>query len=128
MARFLIIAGCFLGGLSVAFGAFGAHMLRSRLDAGALDVFQTGVQYQGYHALALLLVGTWQYLRPNTRLKWAGTLFTTGILIFSGSLYALSLTGVKWFGAITPIGGICFLSGWVILTWEAARLPANPRS
>lgn len=93
-----------------------------------MEVFQTGVQYQGYHALALIIVGVWLLIQENKpRLNWVGVLFISGILIFSGSLFALSLSGVKWLGAITPIGGLCFLSGWAILTWEAVRLPANPR-
>jgi len=128
MARFFIIAGCFLAGLSVALGAFGAHTLRSSIDARAMEVFHTGVQYQGFHALALMVVGVLLILRGSApRLNWVGVLFLAGILIFSGSLFALSLSGVKWLGAITPIGGLSFLSGWAILTWEAARLPANPR-
>lgn len=120
--------GSVLALLSVALGAFAAHTLKQRITGYELEVFQTGVQYQGYHALALILIsGVW-YFRPDLkRMKAACVLFAAGIVIFSGSLYALSLTGVKWLGAITPVGGVCFLAGWVMVTVVAASLPASPR-
>lgn len=98
--------------LAVALGAFGAHALRGRLDADMLAVFETGVRYQAYHALALLaLAGLAAQLDPRAA-SGAAFCFAGGILIFSGSLYALALTGVRKLGAITPIGGILFLAGW----------------
>jgi len=108
--------GAVVGFLGVALGAFGAHGLKARLDAlGTSATFQTAVQYHMYHALALLAVGA---LAGPTR--WgagsvAGWSFLLGVVVFSGSLYTLSLTGVRWLGAITPIGGVLFLAGWVTL-------------
>src|SRR5688572_10910575 len=114
MGRTFMVLGSILAFLSVALGAVGAHMLKIRLEPNDLGIFQTGVQYQGFHALALILTGSLLHFRPElSRLRLAGYLFTTGILVFSGSLYALSTTGVRWLGAITPIGGVCFLSGCI---------------
>ncbi len=106
--------------LAVAAGAFGAHALRARLPADLLAVFETAARYQMYHALALLAVawaaGRW----PHTALiGWAGWLFVGGTVLFSGSLYALSLSGVRWLGAITPLGGVAFLAGWGCLALAA---------
>src|SRR5688500_11666168 len=116
MGRKFMVLGSLFAFLSVAFGAFGAHMLKTKLEPKDLDIFQTGVQYQGYHAIALILAGSLFYLRPElAKLKLACYLFAIGILIFSGSLYGLSMSGVKWLGAITPLGGVCFLSGWITL-------------
>jgi uncharacterized membrane protein YgdD (TMEM256/DUF423 family) len=114
-----------LGSLSalvaVAAGAFGAHGLKARLPPDLLATFETAVRYQMYHALALLAVG-WAATRwPGSSSAWAGWLFLAGTLLFSGSLYALSLTGMRWLGAITPLGGIAFLGGWAALTWAALR-------
>lgn len=105
--------GATLAFLAVALGAFGAHALRERLTPEMLAIFQTGVQYQAMHALALLAVGLGAPDLP--RLRRAAWLFVVGVVIFSGSLYALALTGTRVFGAITPIGGVCFLAGWGIL-------------
>ena len=109
----------------VALGAFGAHALKSRLDTEMLAAFETGVRYQMYHALALFAVA-WGYSRWQG--KWfpaAGWLFVAGILLFSGSLYLLALTGESWSGMITPIGGLSFLAGWLCLACGARyRLPA----
>jgi uncharacterized membrane protein YgdD (TMEM256/DUF423 family) len=102
---------------SVALGAFGAHALKSRLSSEALAVFETGARYQMFHALALLLVAA----LPNLRASFAGWLFLAGTILFCGSLYALALTGVRGFGAITPVGGLCFLVGWVLLALAFAR-------
>lgn len=129
MGRSFLILGALFALLSVALGAFGAHILRDRIDARSMEIFQTGAHYQGYHALALLILGVALVARPElSKLRTAGWLFVAGTVIFSGSLYALSTTGVKWLGAITPIGGVCFLSGWLILLVVAASLPASPRS
>jgi uncharacterized membrane protein YgdD (TMEM256/DUF423 family) len=103
---------------AVAAGAFGAHALRARLSADMLQVFQTGVTYQMYHALALLAVGILLSRFSVDGSVWltsAGWLFIAGTLLFSGSLYALSLSGVSWLGAITPLGGVAFLLGWLAL-------------
>jgi uncharacterized membrane protein YgdD (TMEM256/DUF423 family) len=107
--------------LAVALGAFGAHGLKSRLSPDLLAVFEVGVRYQMYHALALLVLGLSEGRLPAGTLRLGGFLFTAGILVFSGSLYALSLSGVRWLGAITPIGGLLFLSGWVLLIIAAFR-------
>ena len=119
---FLLIAAIF-GFLGVAFGAFGAHGLRSRLSPEMLAVFEIGVRYQMYHVLALLAVAAAiGHFGPLRLLMIAGWSFIAGILIFSGSLYALALTGTGMFGAITPIGGLAFLIGWACLAFLAASL------
>lgn len=113
---FLTIASA-LGLFGVAIGAFGAHALKDLLlKNGRLDTFDTGVKYQFYHALALLGVGILlKVFGEDKYLVWAGWLFVSGVVIFSGSLYVLSLTNTKWLGAITPIGGVFFIAGWVCL-------------
>jgi uncharacterized membrane protein YgdD (TMEM256/DUF423 family) len=103
--------------VAVAAGAFGAHALREALPADLLDIFETAARYQMYHALALLMVGWIAGRRPSAAATLAGWLFVVGIILFSGSLYALSLTGVRWLGAITPLGGLAFLGGWLALAW-----------
>ena len=109
--------------LAVAAGAFGAHGLRNRLDAYSLSVYEKAVFYHFIHAIGILLVAL--LARTNTISltvqSRVATLFFAGILIFSGSLYALALSGVRILGAITPLGGISFIAGWLILTWEAVR-------
>lgn len=103
--------------IAVMLGAFGAHALKSRLSSDMMDIFQTGVQYHFYHALGLLAVGVIAYHLPDSAwLKWSGWLMLAGIVIFSGSLYILSISGIKWLGAITPIGGTAFIVAWVLLT------------
>jgi uncharacterized membrane protein YgdD (TMEM256/DUF423 family) len=119
--RLFFALGAVLAGLSVAFGAFGAHGLRNSLSLEDLDIFETGARYQMYHALALLAVA-WAYARWEAPLiQVAGWLFVAGLVIFSGSLYALVLTGQRWLGAVTPIGGLALLAGWVLLAWAAFR-------
>ena len=119
MERTFVTLGAVLAGLAVAAGAFGAHGLRSRLSPDMLAVFETGARYQMYHALGLLAVA-WAVTRwPGAAA--AGWLFVAGIVVFSGSLYVLSLTGTRWLGAITPVGGLCFLAGWAVLAWAASR-------
>jgi len=116
---FLAIGSGF-GLLSVAFGAFGAHALRERLTPSELAVFQTGVQYQMFHALGLVGVGLWLQGHPAVPyVAGAGWLFSIGILLFSGSLYTLTLTKIKKFGAITPLGGVAFIVGWFLLLLSA---------
>ena len=119
MDRLFAMLGALSGLISVAAGAFGAHALRARLDPGALAVFETGARYQMYHALGLLAVA-WAASRwPGPWAGRAGWLFLAGTVLFSGSLYALALTGVRWLGAITPLGGVAFLLGWLCLALAA---------
>ena len=118
---FLLLAG-FFGFTGVAFGAFAAHGLKSRLAADYLVVFQTGVHYQLIHALALFGVALLALHAPSRLLVAAGRLFVLGILLFSGSLYLLSLTGVGKLGIITPIGGTAFLAGWACMMAAAWQL------
>jgi len=123
-SRHFIFLGAINGFLAVAFGAFAAHALKNLLSAGLLEVFQTGVEYQAMHALALLAVGLLGRDGRSRALKLAGWAFATGILLFSGSLYILALTDIRWLGAITPFGGTAFLLGWGALAWHAARRTA----
>lgn len=114
-------AGALAAGVGVALGAFGAHGLKERVPADLLAVFETGVRYHMYHALALLAVG-WAASRwPGGWTQAAGWLFLFGIVVFSGSLYVMTLTGARWLGAVTPIGGVCFLLGWAALVTAAVR-------
>ena len=107
--------------IAVAAGAFGAHALRARLSPDLLATFETGARYQMYHALALL-AAAWATARwPGSLIQWAGWLFVIGTVLFSGSLYALALSGVRWLGAVTPFGGVAFLGGWVCLVLAAMR-------
>ena len=123
MAKLFITIGSLSGMLAVCFGAFGAHALRERLDDYLMGVFETAVQYHFYHALALLAVGVIALNQPQTAmLKSAGWLFLTGTVIFSGSLYILALTGTKWLGAITPLGGLAFIAGWACLAAAGWKL------
>jgi uncharacterized membrane protein YgdD (TMEM256/DUF423 family) len=118
---FLLLASIF-GGLAVGLGAFGAHALGDRLGPSLLNTYEIAVRYQFYHALALVAVivvlGRWP---TASAAVVAGWLFVAGILIFSGSLYLLVFTGVRWLGAITPIGGVAFIAGWACLAWVALR-------
>ena len=111
--------GAIAGAIGVLLGAFGAHGLKSRVDPDLLAVFETGVRYHMYHALALLAVG-WAATRwPGAWVSASGWLFLIGIVVFSGSLYMMTLTGARWLGAITPLGGLAFISGWVALAVAA---------
>ena len=115
MDRTFVLAGAVAGLIAVAFGAFGAHGLRGRLSPEMLAVFETGVRYHMYHALALLLTAALMPRFPGRAMAAAGWLFISGIVLFSGSLYLLAVTGVTVLGAITPIGGVAFLAGWASL-------------
>lgn len=126
MAKWFVIIGAISGFFSVALGAFGAHGLNEKLSEHFMAIYQTGVQYQMYHSLSLLLIGILTIQWPNrAELHWSGYLMIVGIILFSGSLYALSLTGITWLGAITPLGGIAFLLGWFLLGIAAYRSSAN---
>lgn len=114
------MVGAVLGMLGVAAGAFGAHALRERLSDRSLDIFETAARYQMYHALAVLAAG-WALERWGAPAGAAGWSFVIGIVVFSGSLYLLALTGIRWLGAITPIGGVAFIVGWALLAWTAWR-------
>lgn len=116
-----ITLGSSLAFLAVMLGAFGAHGLKNTLSAELLTVYQTAVDYQMWHALGLLIIGLIQLQKPSTLLNTAGWFMFTGILIFSGSLYALSLTGIKLLGAITPIGGTSFLIAWLLLAYTSIK-------
>lgn len=107
--------------LSVILGAFAAHGLKSRLSETLLNTFQTGVQYQMYHSLALILVALLYRQMPHSILLYSAGFMFAGIVLFSGSLYLLALTEIKWFGPITPLGGICFIIGWALLTIAALK-------
>ena len=121
MDRFFFVAGTIAAFIAVALGAFGAHSLRTKLSPEMLNIFEVGVRYQMYHALGLIAVA-WAITRwPEANLNAAGWAFIVGIVIFSGSLYILSITDTRWLGAITPIGGLAFLIGWAILVWSVAR-------
>jgi len=106
------------GFLSVALGAFGAHALKEKLTPDLLTVFETGVRYQFYHTFALLVVGWAIQKYPEPNFSIAGWCFVAGIFLFSGSLYALALSGMRWLGAVTPFGGLLFLAGWLWLAWQ----------
>ena len=123
-ARLLLQLAALLGGLGVAIGAFGAHALHDTLaKAGRLDTFETAVRYQFYHALALVAIGVLWAVRPELRtLGTTGWLWTGGILLFSGSLYALCFTGITKLGAVAPLGGLLLLAGWVSLALAVRKL------
>ncbi len=117
-----LVVGALSGLVSVAAGAFGAHALKQRLPPDLLAIFETGARYQMYHALALVLVGVLASRselpgRLAAPLQLAGGGFLVGTLLFSGSLYVLALSGQRWLGAITPLGGLAFLAGWLALAW-----------
>ncbi|MCT7959636.1 DUF423 domain-containing protein [Laspinema sp. D1] len=124
MAQLFMVTASILAGLSVAAGAFASHALKPQLSERSMEIFETGAKYQMYHALALLFVG---WVVSQTEIRWriwlrvAGFAFIAGVLLFSGSLYTLSLSGIKALGAITPIGGAAFLLGWgclAVATWK----------
>ncbi|QLE56131.1 DUF423 domain-containing protein [Nostoc sp. TCL26-01] len=121
MTQIFLSVAAVLGGLSVACGAFASHALREKVSERSLEIFEVGARYQMYHALALLLVAILisRIESPPTTLIASGWLFIIGIIIFSGSLYALSLTGIKILGAITPLGGVAFLLAWGALAVSA---------
>ena len=126
-ARLALLCGAVAMFAAVAAGAFGAHALAGRLAPGMAAVWQTAVQYQAWHALALVGVGLLQLQWPARRsVGVAGTLFAAGIVLFSGSLYVLALTGARGIGMVTPFGGVAFLAGWAVLAWSVARRGSGP--
>lgn len=121
-ARHFLALGGVAAFLAVALGAFGAHALKSRLAPEMLAVWHTGVEYHLFHALGLLACGLVAAQLPDSAfLKWSGWLMLAGILLFSGSLYALALSGERWLGALTPVGGIAFLAAWALLIAAVVR-------
>jgi len=112
-----LAAGAALAALGVALGAFGAHGLKTTLSAESLGWWQTGVQYQMWHALALVALG----LAGRTEMRLPARLLGAGALVFSGSLYLMALTGARWLGPVTPAGGLLMIAGWALLAWRAAR-------
>jgi len=116
-----IIIGSALAALAVAIGAFGAHGLKSRISADDLIIFETGVRYQMYHSLALILLGLIGVNFQSNLVQIPAILFLIGIIIFSGTLYLIPLTGLRWFGAITPIGGTALILGWIVLIFNLIR-------
>lgn len=121
MDRLWLLLGAAYGFIAVALGAFGAHALKQKLSADMLAVWRTAVEYQFYHALALLLLGVLTRQMPAVSFNVAGTCFAAGVLLFSGSLYVLALSDVRALGAITPLGGLLFLTGWIFLGWTIAK-------
>jgi uncharacterized membrane protein YgdD (TMEM256/DUF423 family) len=126
MSRTILITASILLALAVAIGAFGAHGLKAHLSTDMLHTYKTGVEYHFYHALGLLLIGVLSISFPSNLLKWSAILLTVGIILFSGSLYIMAISGIKWLGAITPLGGLSFIVGWVLLfvaVWR--RMPIH---
>ncbi len=121
MDRFFFVAGSISAFVGVAAGAFGAHALREKLTPELFNAFEVGVRYQIYHALAMLAVAWAAAHWPSSNVAVAGWLFIAGTILFSGSLYALSLTGLRLFGLVTPVGGVLFLGGWLYGGWVVLR-------
>jgi uncharacterized membrane protein YgdD (TMEM256/DUF423 family) len=115
MSKTILMTASILLAMAVAIGAFGAHGLKSHLSEAMLQTYKTGVEYHFYHALGLLLIGVLTISFPSELLKWSAIFLMVGIVLFSGSLYVLAVTGIKWFGAITPLGGLSFIAGWGLL-------------
>ena len=123
MDRTFLWIGALAAFIGVAFGAFGAHGLRGRLSPESLNVFETGVRYQMYHAFAIFVVAIALTRFGGWSVRAAGWLFTLGIIVFSGSLYALALSGQRWLGAVTPLGGAAFIAGWIVLAYALWARP-----
>ena len=122
MQKTFLVLGSLMGALSVMIGAFGAHALKKLLlENGRTDVFETAVKYQFYHAFALLITGLLLFKVQHKFFDYAGFSFLTGTLIFSGSLYILCVTNIKWLGAITPIGGVFMIAGWLFLAYALIK-------
>ncbi len=115
MSKTILMTASILLALGVVIGAFGAHGLKAHLSNEMIQTYKTGVEYHFYHALGLLLIGILSVSNPSSLLNWSALFLTVGIILFSGSLYVLAITGIKWLGAVTPLGGLGFITGWVIL-------------
>jgi len=121
-AKTFLVAAALAGFLGVALGAFGAHALRDSLTPEQLSRFETAVRYQFYHAFALLGVSLLSRAWPELNFAPAGWCFVAGVAVFSGTLYLIDLTGIRAFGAVTPVGGLLLLAGWAMLAWEARKM------
>ena len=121
MDRTFAVVGVVSAALAVACGAFGAHALRDRVTPDLANVFEVGARYHMYHALGLIAVAWMASRWPGAATNAAGWLFVAGTILFSGSLYAMTLTGQRWLGAITPLGGLAFIGGWLALAWRLLR-------
>jgi len=121
-AKFFLVTAAILGFVSVALGAFGAHALKDRFAPEQLARFETAVRYQFYHVFALLGVSLLSKAWPELNFAPAGWAFLSGVIIFSGTLYLIDLTGIRMFGAVTPVGGALLLAGWALLAWEAGKI------
>ncbi|MBT1065329.1 DUF423 domain-containing protein [Bowmanella sp. Y26] len=119
--KWILALGAFYGMTGVMLGAFAAHGLKGRLSEPLLSAFQTAVQYQLWHALALVLLFVLYRQQPLSLIKWSALSISVGVLLFSGSLYLLAVTGIKWFGPVTPIGGVAFILGWLLLLVAALK-------
>ncbi len=123
MSKTILLTAALMLALAVVFGAFGAHALKARLSEDMMQVYKTGVEYHFYHALGLMLVGVLAIHMPSSLINWSAVCLAAGIILFSGSLYVLAITGIKWLGAITPVGGLSFIAGWILLfiaVWKKA--------
>lgn len=124
MAKLFLLLGSINAALVVIIGAFGAHGLKNSLSGEMMTVYQTGVQYHFYHALGLIIVGIVAiHIPASAWLKWSGWLMLAGIILFSGSLYLLAMTEVRWLGAITPFGGTAFIIAWILMAIAVAKMP-----
>jgi len=127
MNKTYLITAAILGAVSVMLGAFGAHGLKTKMNADTFDIFETAVKYQFYHVFALLAVAIVSQYIPGNLINWSGRCFIAGIILFSGSLYLLSYfkmagnTQMNWLGAVTPFGGLCFIAGWLLLVVAAMK-------
>lgn len=115
MSKTILLTASVVLTLVVIIGAFGAHGLKSHVTNEMMQVYKTGVEYHFYHALGLLLIGVLSVSMPSSLLNWSAIFLTFGIVLFSGSLYVLAISGIKWLGAITPLGGLSFIAGWILL-------------
>ena len=115
MNRIILLTGTVFLALAVIIGAFGAHALKPRITEDLMQVYRTGVEYHFYHALGLLLIGILGFSIPSPLIGWSAFFLSAGIVLFSGSLYLLALTGIHWMGAVTPVGGVSFIAGWILL-------------
>lgn len=115
MSKLILMTASVFLALAVTFGAFGAHGLKTHVSSEMLQIFQTGVEYHFYHALGLLLIGILSISMPTGLLNWSAFLLAVGIILFSGSLYIMAISGIRWLGAITPLGGLSFIAGWILL-------------